>query len=175
VTFGNSYQRTDPDETTQTPNGSNGVLGADETSELFNDAFEMLPYSPGIYEPGGEGPGGDKVQTALDVPARTFLPREGEQFPISFSAPPKTEAETKLRLFDMEGRVVLTIYDSQFANDPPGTLEDRRNPWYWDGRDEVYEYVRGGMYVLHLLVVDVKSGEQTTHTAPVVVGTRLSN
>jgi len=174
--FGNSYQRTDADEGGQTPTGSNGVLGADETSENYNSTFAILAYDPGNFTPGGgEGPGEGVGGIELKVPALTFLPREGEQFPIAFSSRPKAEAETKLRLFDMEGRVVLTIFDSQFENDPPGSLDDRRNPFFWDGRDATFELVRAGMYVLHLSVVDKKTGKEETKTAPVVVGTRLSN
>jgi hypothetical protein len=49
--FGNSYQRTDPSEGDQTPSGSNGVDGRDETSEDFNATFSMLPYDPAIPPP----------------------------------------------------------------------------------------------------------------------------
>ncbi len=44
--FGNSYQRIDFSEGDQTPTGSNGVDGRDETSEDFDTTFAMLPYDP---------------------------------------------------------------------------------------------------------------------------------
>jgi len=44
--FGYSYQRIDFTEGDQTPNGSNGVDGRDETSENFDTTFAMLPYDP---------------------------------------------------------------------------------------------------------------------------------
>ena len=175
ASFGSSYQRIDVNEGAQTPNGSNGVLGKDETSEDFRNTFELKEYDPGRYEPGGGTEPGDGGATGVQliVPARTFLPAEGEQFPVTISSLP--DSETKLRIFDMEGRVVLTLYDSRFDGPPPEEVNNPRNPYYWDGRDSVFERVKGGMYVVHLSVVDKKTGEMETRTAPVVVGTRLSN
>ncbi len=170
--FGNSYQRIDGDEGDQVPTGSNGVGGRDETSEDFDTTFAMMPYSPSVPS-GSEGGGGSNVQ--LKVPAKTFLPSLGEKFPISIVSDSKSESETKLRIFDLEGRLVITIFDSRFNGNPPSDLEDSRNPYMWDGRDSTYELVKAGMYILHLSVVGIRSGEEENLTAPVVVGTRLSN
>ncbi len=170
--FGNSYQRTDANEGDQVPTGSNGVGGRDETSEDFDTTFAMMPYSPSAPD-GSVGGGGSNVQ--LKVPAKTFLPSIGEEFPISIVSDSKGESETKLRIFDLEGRLVITIFDSRFNGNPPSDLEDSRNPYLWDGHDSTYELVKAGMYILHLSVVGIRSGEEENITAPVVVGTRLSN
>ncbi|MCK9995564.1 MAG: lamin tail domain-containing protein [Candidatus Krumholzibacteria bacterium] len=163
--FGNSYQRINGSEGDQTPTGSNGVDGRDETSEKFNTTFEMKPYSPSMPAGGDQG---SETVIQLRVPARTFLPGEGEEFPIAFISNPRSISETRVRVFDLEGRLVVTLFDSRFDGNPPNLI-------YWDGRDSLYERVKGGMYVVHLSSVDIKTGKQENETAPVVVATRLSN
>ena len=175
VSFGNSYQRIDPGEATQTPTGSNGVLGADETSELFAVAFAMAAYDPGFFDSGGGGEA-DETVVQLTVPARTYLPSmDSGGFPITFISNPADQSETRLRIFDLEGRLVITLFDSRFDNDPPLSTSDRRLPLLWDGRNSIYERVKAGMYIIHLSVVDFETGNEDNFTAPVVIGTRLSN
>jgi len=170
--FGNSYHRTDANEGNQTPTGSNGVGGRDETSEDFDTTFAMMPYDPSAPS----GSGGETGSAAqLKVPARTFLPGLGEVFPVTIVSNPKSESETKLRIFDLDGRLVITIFDSRFNGNPPSDIDDSRNPYLWDGRDSTFELVKAGMYVVHLSVVGIRTGEEEIFTAPVVVGTRLSN
>ncbi|MBT7311097.1 hypothetical protein HN843_05000 [bacterium] len=72
----------------------------------------------------------------------------------------------------MEGRVVRTMFDSRFDGAASVVEEDptRRD---WDGRNDRYEIMPAGMYIVHLSVVDKITGEQTTKTAPAVVATRL--
>jgi hypothetical protein len=96
-------------------------------------------------------------------------------FPVTFVSNPADVSETRLRVFDLEGRVVITLFDSRFDGDPPSSTTDRRLPLYWDGRDSSFERVKAGMYVLHLQVVSIETGDQENLTAPVVIGTRLSN
>ena len=43
----------------QTPTGSNGVGGRDETSEDFDSTFALQDYDPARSTGGGPGPGGD--------------------------------------------------------------------------------------------------------------------
>ncbi len=174
--FGSSYQRTDAAEGAQVPTGSNGVLGADETSEDFRNTFELAAYDPGNFGGGGPPPGEGESGVILSVPARTYLPNmDANGFPITFVSNPSTVSETRLRIFDLEGRLVISLFDSRFDGDPPSTTTDRRNPLYWDGRDSTFERVKAGMYVLHFSVVNIQTGEEENLTAPVVVGTRLSN
>jgi hypothetical protein len=176
ASFGSSYQRIDPDEGAQTPTGSNGILGADETSEDFRNTFELDAYSPGDYlGGGGPGPGEEEKGIILRVPARTYLPNmDANGFPITFVSNPANVSETRVRIFDLEGRLVITLFDSRFDGDPPESTTDRRLPLYWDGRDSTFERVKAGMYVLHLSVVSIETGDEENQTAPVVVGTRLS-
>ncbi|MEN8006069.1 MAG: lamin tail domain-containing protein [Candidatus Krumholzibacteriota bacterium] len=171
---GNSYQREGVWEYGQASSGSNGVDGRDETSENFNRNFISRSSNPGAFDP-SEGEILPVYDLPLWVPARTFLPDLGEEFPIRFAAPPSDESETRLRVFDLEGRVVVTLFDSRFDGDPPGSAEHPGNPILWDGRDSFFERVKAGMYVLHLSIVDVETGKMEEKTAPVVVGTRLSN
>lgn len=166
--FGTSYTRVDGTEGNQTPTGSNGVLGRDETSENFTGTFDLLEVSPS--RPGGSE-GGGVASVELKVEAKTFIPNMGELFPIRFTG--KAQSETKLRIFDMEGRLVYTLWDSR-RNGAPSVIPGAYTTVAWDGRDEHFERVRAGLYVLHLLVIDNRTGEQEFKTAPVVVATRLS-
>ncbi|MFH2052077.1 MAG: hypothetical protein ABIK96_06380 [bacterium] len=168
--FGLSYQRSDVSEGDQTQNGGNGVDGRDETSEDFNATFtDQNPVDPS--RPGGGASGGEGG-AELVVEAKTFIPTEGEVFPIRFVS--KARSETKLRLFDLEGRLVATLFDSRF-NGAPSVIPGAYTVAVWDGRDTYYERVKAGMYIAHLSVVDNRTGDKETLTAPVVVATRLSN
>lgn len=168
--FGLSYQRSDVSEGSQTQGAGNGVDGRDETSEDFNATFtDQDPVDPS--RPGGGASGGEGG-AELVVEAKTFIPTEGEVFPIRFVSRPLSE--TKLRLFDLEGRLVATLFDSRF-NGAPSVIPGAYTVAVWDGRDMYFERVEAGMYIAHLSVVESRTGDQETLTAPVVVATRLSN
>jgi len=174
--FGSSYHRIDATEGGQTPSGSNGVDGRDETSENFKVTFAIQPYDPSMPSGGGEpvGPGDSGI--ILRVPARTYLPNmDAYGFPITFVSTPAAVSETRLRVFDLEGRLVISLFDSRFDGDPPRDTNSRSLPLYWDGRDSTFERVKAGMYVLHLSVVSIEDGTVVNKTAPVVIATRLSN
>ncbi len=166
--FGFSYQRVDAGEGNQLPTGSNGVLGRDETSEDLNNTFELAEYDPSRPS-GGGGIGGGSI--TLSVAAKTFLPNLGETFPIRFVSKP--QSETKLRLFDAQGRIVITLFDSRF-NGSPSVISDAPSVVVWDGLDNTFQRVRAGMYIAHLSVVSNVTGEEETKIVPVVVATRLS-
>ncbi len=166
--FGTSYTRTDASEGDQVSTGSNGVMGRDETSENFTGTFELLEASPS--RPSGGSPSGPSA-IDLNVEPKTFIPAMGELFPVRFVSKP--QSETRLRVFDLEGRVVYTLWDSR-RNGDPSVIPGAYTTVVWDGRDEKYERVKAGMYILHLSVVNNRTGELETQTAPVVVATRLS-
>ncbi len=157
--FGFSYHRVDADETGQPGPPGNGVGGRDEVGEPLPSTFTIAAYDPA--RPRIDG--GPLSGVTLKVPARTFLP-DFETFAFSFSTLPGHD--TKVRLFDLDGRLVRTLYDNRFDGPPPLQVT-------WDGRDSVFERVRAGMYVIHLQAVDRATGKQTIKTAPVVVATRL--
>ncbi len=168
--FGFSYQRIPgAGEGNQIPTGSNGVLGADETSEDLNNTFELKEYDPS--RPSGPSGGADAGGVMLIVEAKTFLPVLGERFPIRFVSLPKSE--TRLRLFDLKGRLIITLFDSRF-NGPVSTIPAAPTTVVWDGLDSTYQPVHAGMYIAHLSVVDIATGHEESQTAPVVVATRLS-
>ncbi len=164
---GMSYQRTEREEGDEVASGSNGVGGHDEVSEEWERTWRRDLPTPGVpsFVTAGEG------AVSLRVPPRTFLPLLGETFPIGFST--KKGNETRLRIFDLEGRLVITLFDSRFdgfASTDPDNPTVRK----WEGRDSTFELVRAGMYVVHLFVVDEQTGKEEIMTAPVVVATRLS-
>ena len=166
LSFGDSYVRADADEGTQTPTGSNGVDGRDELSENWPTTFTMAtsdPSRPSVPEGG--------ASLALIVPPKTFLPSWGEEFPIQFTG--QANSEVRVRIFDQNGRLVATLFDSRFDG-PPATIPGSTTGVLWDGRNDEYERVRAGMYVVHLSAVDKRTGEEVTKTAPVVVATRLA-
>lgn len=161
-----SYTRDDENEGQQSPAGGNGVDGRDETSEDWSTTFTLSSPTPGLFLAGQ--PTAPAIE--LSVPARTFIPRLGERFPISMVG--TANAEIRLRILDLEGRVILTLWDTRFdgaVNDIAGypTIVE------WDGRDETFDRVRAGMYVVHMEAVDLITGERSQKTAPVVVATRL--
>ena len=164
-----SYTRIDAAEGTQIMTGGNGVGGRDETSENLSDTWTIVGPTPGVFLAGG---GDDIAGAILNIPARTFNPVSGEAFPIELVAP--DGSEVRLRLFDREGRLVKTLWDSRFEG-PVSSFVEFPSLVDWDGRDSTYELVKAGMYILHLSVVNQTTGEEETQTAPVVVATRLSN
>ena len=157
--FGFSYHRTDFEEAGQPGPPGNGVDGRDEVGEPLPSNWTIAAYDPAQPED-QVGPLG---AIDLRVPPRTFVP-DLENFAFAFST--VSGQETKVRILDLEGRLVLTLYDSRFDGLPPLEL-------VWDGRDATFERVRAGMYVIHLQAVDRKTGKKTIKTAPVVVATRL--
>ena len=165
--IGSSYTRTDNTEGDQSATGGNGYNGADETDENFTETWSVALGSP-VIQPVPVGSG----EITLSVPARTFLPSRNERFPISFTSAPGTE--TVLRLFDLEGRLVRTLFDSRFDG-TVSTIIDFPSVEVWDGRNDTFELVKAGMYIIHLQVTDERTGERTEKTAPAVVATRLSN
>lgn len=167
--FGQSYQRVDAAEGSQVLTGSNGVGGRDEMSEPWATTWTLAAPAPA--QPGNGAAGGDGG-IALVVPAQTFLPSLGETFPVKITSRPRSE--TRVRLYDREGRLVRTLFDSRF-NGPPSTTPGSFTTIPWNGLDETLQRVGSGLYVLHLSVVDKATGAEETRTAPVVVTTRLSN
>ena len=164
--FEESFQRVDFTEGTQAAVGSNGVDGRDETSENLPLTWGVAPADP-ASPPLPEGAG----VVTLSTPPRTFLPTMAEGFPVSFSSAPGSL--TILRIFDLDGRLVRTLYHSQF--DGPASVDpEHPTEMFWDGRNDEFELVKAGMYIVHLSVRNSENGDSETKTAPAVVATRLS-
>ena len=110
-----------------------------------------------------EGVLGD-YKTKLWVAPYPFVPQLGEVLQYSYEFP--ANARIKLRLFDVAGRLVTTIYD-EFR-----TLSFYKGgrDVFWNGRDNIKQLVPPGVYIMHLEVTDTYTGKLTTDTAPVVIG-----
>ena len=161
---GQSYTRIafTPETIGQIPIFGNGVNYTDETSEPLLDTWILADVSP------PEPPEG---LVTLDVPAATFLPTGSNTFEITLTT--RGGSETRVRIMDLEGRVVTTLVDSRFGGFI-STEEDRPTVLEWDGRNSEFERVKAGVYVIHVVSVDPDTGDQTVKTAPVVVATRLN-
>jgi Bacterial Ig-like domain len=103
----------------------------------------------------------------LEIPPKTFLPGFGEKLNIKFSTLP--EYETVVRVFDMEGRLVKSLYDTRYD------MKGFDKTVTWDGRNSTYEYVKAGTYIVHLSAIHEENGKKIEKVAPAVVATRLSN
>jgi hypothetical protein len=108
-------------------------------------------------------------------PKNTFLPRQGESYPITFTVTSDVatgNGEVLVRIFDLRGQLKKTHFDSKAEINPfPSSNRLTRN---WDGRDDLSRLVPAGTYVVHLLVTPKKtSGEQQSAQMPVVIATRL--
>ena len=121
-----------------------------------NQRLELIKHSPTVFVKG-------VGQASLRVPPHPFAPDLGERLEIEYTAPPNNYMV--LKLFDLEGRVVVTLFDGEST----GGLQT----FNWDGRNELFERVSIGVYILYLQATDRKSGKATTAKAPVVVATRL--
>ncbi len=129
----------------------------------YNGASQVQPaYAEDISEK-QEGEVGDYSIT-LEVSPFPFVPQFGEVINYTYSFP--DDARIKLRVFDVSGRHITTLFD-----------EFRSISFYkeseWDGRNELNEIVGPGVYLMYLEVTDRSSGNTSTAVAPVVIGARM--
>ena len=107
-----------------------------------------------------EGQSGD-YSAELSVAPYPFVPQLGEVIAYTYSFP--ANGRIKLRVFDLAGRLITTLYD-----------EYRGISFYkedtWNGRDNLNRQVSPGTYILHLDVTDAITGQQYQAMAPVVIG-----
>jgi DNA/RNA endonuclease YhcR with UshA esterase domain len=101
---------------------------------------------------------------SLRIPAKPFVPDQGETFPVTYSAGGEN-THVIMRIFDLGGRLITTLLD-ETGKPFEQTLE-------WNGRDQLNELVKPGAYILHLQVVSNVDGKAQVETAPIVVGTIL--
>ncbi len=150
-----------------------------DTSNLNLDGFEPGDYVQvrgvvGVYRSAGQillgyqeditHPPLPEAEVYLKVPAKPFVPGLGEKLPIEYQAS-GGESHVTLRLFDLAGRLVTTLYDGDGL---PFPVKKE-----WDGRDQLGELVPLGTYLCHLEVVSNANGKRVVKIAPVVVGTVL--
>ena len=156
----------------------------DSGNELINLSLDSLLQVGQIIEVsgiGGEYSGASQIQPAyasdiveklegqtgnftasLSVSPHPFVPQLGEVIKYSYSFP--SDARIKLRVFDIAGRLITTLYD-----------EYRGISFYkeatWNGRDYLNRLVPGGTYIMHLDITDSSTGKSYQKIAPVVIAT----
>ncbi len=111
----------------------------------------------------------------LDGPPFTFLPRDGERYPLTINLSSDLIAkngEVILRIFNMNGTLVKTLFDSR-VKPLDSVFNDNRATIEWDGTDEFGEFVPAGAYVAHLQTRSTGSNGSNEKQMPVVVASRL--
>ena len=125
----------------------------------YSGASQIQPaYATDIVEK-LEGQTGN-FSASLSVSPYPFVPQLGEVIKYSYSFP--SDARIKLRVFDMAGRLITTLYD-----------EYRGISFYkeatWNGRDYLNRLVPSGTYIIHLDITDSITGKSYQEIAPLVI------
>jgi hypothetical protein len=99
----------------------------------------------------------------IDVAARVLDVGAGDAIEISYNAP--KASHVTVRIFDLKGREVATVYDGICLGPQRAT---------WDARDNDGRRVPMGAYLCHVLARDRGQDEGGTNAAiPIVVGRKL--
>ena len=125
----------------------------------YSGASQIQPaYATDIVEK-LEGQTGN-FSASLSVSPYPFVPQLGEVIKYSYSFP--SDSRIKLRVFDMAGRLITTLYD-----------EYRGISFYkeatWNGRDYLNRLVPSGTYIIHLDITDSITGKSYQKIAPLVI------
>ena len=98
----------------------------------------------------------------VEVSARVLDMSSDEAIEISYNAP--SASHVTVRIFDLKGREVATVYDGICLGPQRAT---------WDARDDAGERVPMGAYICHVLARDRGPGEGSNAAVPIVVGVKL--
>jgi len=130
-------------------------------SNYNGDGQLLAGYATDIqaYKEGEDSDG----ETRLLVEPYPFVPQLAEVIQYSYKFP--ANSRVTLRIFDGSGRFVMTLFEDYRSL----ALEVTKT---WDGRNEVYQIVPAGTYIMHLETVNRATGEINTDMAPVVIGSR---
>lgn len=101
-------------------------------------------------------------EAVAGVTARVLDRSSDEAIEISFNAP--KASHVTVRVYDMKGREVATLYDGLCLGGQRAT---------WDGRDDHGRKVPAGVYLCHVISRDRGEGGGSDAAVPIVVGTRL--
>ena len=134
------------------------VLQYDYTQPYFG-GYELAPrYDTDLVAQTVRYEEGATVETS----ARVLNIAADESIEISWNA--ARASHVAVRVFDLKGRAIATIYDGFCVGATRGS---------WDGRDDSGRKVPPGVYVCHVQS-RVREGEETTDAAvPIVVGMKL--
>jgi hypothetical protein len=152
VTRGRSLERINPEFDSNDPHnwstsasksgGSPGMRNTIYTSRI--SVAGSLTFSPNPFSPDGDG---------------------YEDFCLLSYSLPRTTALIRITIFDLRGRVIRTLANSDLSGDHGEIL--------WDGRDDERRRVRVGPHIVLLEAVDGQGGSVATLKGVVVVATRL--
>ncbi len=130
-------------------------------SQYNGDGQLLAAYASDIqpYQEGEDSEGG----TSLTVAPYPFVPQLAEKIQYTYKFP--ANSRVTLRIFDMSGHIVTTLFEDYRSL----ALEVTKT---WNGRNEIYQVVAPGTYIMHLETVNRATGEILTDMAPVVIGSR---
>ena len=135
------------------------IVEIDGIGGQYSGASQLQPAYRSDIKEKLEGQTGTFGAT-LAVSPFPFVPQLGEVIQYSYSFP--SDARIKLRIFDVMGRLITTLYD-----------EYRGISFYkeatWNGRDNLNRLVPSGTYLMHLDIVDSVTGKSYQKIAPVVI------
>lgn len=130
-------------------------------SQYNGDGQLLAAYASDVqpYQEGEESEG----ETSLSVAPYPFVPQLAEKIQFTYKFP--ANSRVTLRIFDMSGHIVTTLFEDYRSL----ALEVTKT---WNGRNEIYQVVAPGTYIMHLETVNRSTGEILTDLAPVVVGSK---
>jgi hypothetical protein len=136
-----------------------GVLLQYDYTQPYFGGYELAPrYSEDIVQLAVHYTADASIETSakvLDINA-------GESIDISFNA--ERSSRVTIRIFDLKGRSIATLYDGLCLGSTRAT---------WDGRDDAGRKVPVGVYICHIQARP-RGGETVKDAAvPIVVGSKL--
>jgi len=143
-----------------------GLVSQSDPEMPYLSDYSIIPRSPNPpYEdvkkkeciPGGVPEAELKVSHAI------FAPSIGETVTIEYNGP--DGGRMRLRIFDAKGRLAATLFD--------GMSVCGEQKIVWDGRNEVWESLAVGMYLMTLTCEDQETGTESMVTVPIVIGREL--
>ena len=99
----------------------------------------------------------------IEISARVLDLSSDEAIEINYNAP--AASHVTVRIFDLKGREVATVYDG-ICLGPQRTT--------WDARDNAGKRVPIGAYLCHVMARDRGPGEGSNAAVPIVVGIKLN-
>ena len=130
-------------------------------SNYNGDGQLLAAYANDVqsYQEGEDSDGG----TTLSVAPYPFVPQLAEKIQYTYKFP--ANSRVTLRIFDMSGHPVTTLMEDYRSL----SLEVTKT---WNGRNEIYQVVPPGTYIMHLETVNRATGEILTDMAPIVIGSK---
>ena len=80
------------------------------------------------------------------------------------------ESRVIIRIFDISGRFITSLIDKYYENS--GTVYCNDPPASFNGRDRLGQILSPGTYIMHMEVMNPKTGDTQTDAAPIVIGVK---